>query len=442
MRPKAAHQMTGTLFGHPTGLFILFFTEMWERFSYYGMRALLIFYMTKQLLMPQDSASHIYGLYCGLVYFTPLLGGWLADRYLGQHRSVILGGVIMAVGHFLMAFESLFYPALLCLICGNGLFKPNISAQVGGLYAPGDPRRDRAFSIFYVGINLGAFLAPLICGGLGETLGWHYGFGAAGVGMVIGLLLYLAGRRTLPAQPRSHPVVQTSAANQQDTRNRILGFITICLLVIVFWAVYEQLGNTMALWVDADTDRHILGWEMPASWFQSFNPLLIFTLTPVVTSLWARQARRGREPSSPAKMGLGLFLTAGAFLSMVYPATLYAVDGTPVSMFWLLGFTALLTLGELYLSPVGLSLVSKIAPPRMISLFMGIWFLSQFFGNLGAGMLGGLWESLSRPVFFTLLAGIAFLAGVLVMALLKPLRRVLGASEEPGVRSARLQPEA
>lgn len=437
MRATPARQTAGTILGHPTGLFILFFTEMWERFSFYGMRALLIFYMTKQLLMPQESASHIYGLYCGLIYFTPLFGGWLADRHLGQHRSVILGGIIMAVGHFLMAFENLFYPALLCLICGNGLFKPNISAQVGGLYAPGDPRRDRAFSIFYVGINLGAFLAPLVCGGLGETLGWHYGFGAAGIGMLIGLLLYIAGRGTLPAQPRHRTAQQLASTDRQETRNRILGFLTICLLVVVFWAVYEQLGNTMALWVDSDTDRHIFGWEMPASWFQSFNPMLIFALTPLVTALWSRQSRLGREPSSPAKMGLGLFLTSAAFVLMIYPATRYAVDGTPVSMFWLLGFTALLTLGELYLSPVGLSLVSKIAPPRMISLFMGIWFLSQFFGNLGAGLLGGLWESLPQSVFFAMLAGIALVAGLLVMALLAPLRRVLGAPHDTATSAAR-----
>jgi POT family proton-dependent oligopeptide transporter len=413
------------MLGHPPGLFVLFFTEMWERFSYYGMRALLIFYMTKHLLMPQETASHVYGLYCGLIYFTPLMGGLLADRLLGQHRCIVFGGALMAVGHFLMAFESLFYLALLFLILGNGMFKPNISAQVGGLYAEGDARRDRAFSIFYVGINLGAFFAPVVCGGLGELWGWHYGFGVAGVGMVVGLITYLCGRKYLP-QERSL-TIQTSVPEMPpaEKKNRILGFIVVCCIVIVFWAVYEQMGNTMALWVDTDTDRHIFGWELPATWFQSFNPFFIFALTPLVTALWSRQARRSHEPSSPAKMGQGLFITSAAFLLMVYPARLYAVDGTPVSMFWILGFTLLLTLGELYLSPVGLSLVTKIAPPTMTSIFMGIWFMAQFFGNLGAGFLGGFWEIIPQSVFFSLLAGIAFCAGILVMALLGPLRRTL-----------------
>jgi POT family proton-dependent oligopeptide transporter len=228
MRDDAAAPKT--LFGHPPGLFVLFFTEMWERFSYYGMRALLVYYMTKHLLMPQGQASHIYGLYCGLVYFTPLLGGLLADRRWGQHRCVVLGGALMAVGHFLMAFEALFYPALLFLILGNGCFKPNISAQVGGLYGEGDPRRDRAFSLFYVGINLGAFIAPLVCGTLGELWGWHYGFAAAGVGMLLGLVIYLLGQKHLPkdrlALTREVPTV--NAQDAQNEKRRCLGLIAIC----------------------------------------------------------------------------------------------------------------------------------------------------------------------------------------------------------------------
>lgn len=420
-----AHMPTSDWFGHPRGLFILFFTEMWERFSFYGMRALLIFYMTKQLLVPQQTASHVYGLYGGLIYFTPLIGGWLADRKLGRHRCVVWGGCVMAAGHFLMAFESLFYPALGLLILGNGLFKPNISAQVGELYPAGDPRRDRAFSIFYVGINLGAFLAPLVCGALGELWGWDYGFGAAGIGMLAGLGVYLAGRRLLPRQDGLADGGQPAGPASPDERGRILGFVAVCLIVVVFWAVYEQLGNTMALWVDSDTDRHLFGWEMPASWFQSVNPLLIFALTPLLTGLWGRWARQRREPSSPGKMAIGLFLAAAAFLVMIQPARLYAVDGTPVSMFWLLGFVLLLTLAELHLSPVGLSLVTKIAPPSMVSIFMGVWFLSQFCGNLGAGLLGGLWERWPHAVFFGVLAGIACAAGLCVAALVKPLRRVL-----------------
>lgn len=410
--------------GHPAGLAILFFTEMWERFSFYGMRALLIYYMTKHLLIEQGLASHLYGLYGGLVYFTPLLGGWLADRYLGQHRCVVLGGLLMAAGHFLMAFEALFFPALGLLILGNGAFKPNISAQVGGLYAQGDTRRDRAFSIFYVGINLGAFLAPLVCGYLGERWGWHYGFGAAGVGMMFGLGVYLLGRRLLPRTAPAASVVETPAERGEE-RSRLFGLGAVCLVVVLFWAVYEQMGNTMALWVDSDTDRHILGWEMPASWFQSFNPFFIFLLTPLVTRLWSRQARAGREPTSVGKMALGLFFMGAAYLIMVYPASLYAVDGTPVSMFWLVGFTLVLTLGELYLSPVGLSLVTKLAPARLLSLCMGIWFLAQFLGNTGAGLLGGLWNAIPFAGFFTLMAGLAILGGLALAGLGRPLRRVL-----------------
>lgn len=416
-----------TLFGHPSGLFVLFFTEMWERFSYYGMRALLVYYMTKHLLLSQEQSSHVYGLYCGLVYFTPFLGGILADRWLGRSRCVVAGGVIMAAGHFLMAFEPLFYPALLLLVAGNGAFKPNISAQVGGLYPDGDPRRDRAFSIFYVGINLGAFLAPLVCGTLGEMWGWHYGFGAAGVGMLIGLGVYVFGRSRLPVDRFGREqAAQDGDESSGDDRSRVLGLVAVCCIVVLFWAVYEQSGNTLALWADQDTDRRIFGWEMPASWFQAFNPFLIFTLTPLVTSLWAWQSARCREPSSAAKIGLGLFLAGAAFLVMVYPGLLYARDGTPVSMFWLLGNTVLLTLGELYLSPVGLSLVTKLAPRRMVSMFMGVWFMAQFAGNMAAGLLGGLWTSLPQGAFFLILAGVALAAGCLVLALLRPLRRSLG----------------
>lgn len=410
--------------GHPAGLSILFFTEMWERFSFYGMRALLIYYMTKHLLFDQGLASHLYGLYGGLVYFTPLLGGWLADRYLGQDRCVILGGVLMAAGHFLMAFDALFFPALGLIILGSGAFKPNISAQVGGLYAVGDGRRDRAFSIFYVGINLGAFLSPLVCGFLGERWGWHYGFGAAGVGMVLGLCIYLAGRRFLPRTGPVTPEAETPVERGEE-KSRLLGLAAVCLVVVLFWAVYEQMGNTMALWVDSDTDRHILGWEMPASWFQSFNPFFIFLLTPLVTRLWSRQSRAGREPTSVGKMALGLFFMGAAFVIMIYPASLYAVDGTPVSMFWLVGFTLVLTLGELYLSPVGLSLVTKLAPAHLLSLCMGIWFLAQFAGNMGAGLLGGLWTAISPTTFFALMAGLAVLGGLALVGLGRPLRRVL-----------------
>ncbi|HTY25082.1 MAG TPA: peptide MFS transporter, partial [Desulfomonilaceae bacterium] len=253
-----------TFFGHPKGLAVLFLTEMWERFSYYGMRALLVYYMIKQLMFTQGQASQIYGLYTGLVYLTPLFGGLLADRVLGQRRTVILGGVLMAIGHFLMAFQFLFFPALVFLILGNGAFKPNISTQVGNLYSAGDPRRDRAFSIFYVGINLGAFFSPLICGTLGEVYGWHYGFGAAGVGMVIGLSVYLFGQSWLAPDN----LMKSGAALKKaplplaaQEKSRIWGLMAICLVSVAFWAAYEQQGNTIALWADTYTDRNVFGRE-------------------------------------------------------------------------------------------------------------------------------------------------------------------------------------
>src|SRR3979411_1273791 len=294
------------LFGHPRGLTFLFATEMWERFSYYGMRALLVLYMVKYLLHPghaenviglgvlksalesisgpldmQPFSSQIYGLYTGLVYLTPLFGGILADRVLGQHRTILLGATLMAIGHFMMAFEPLFLFALTLLILGNGAFKPNMSAQVGGLYAPGDRRRDRAYSIFYVGINLGAFLAPLVCGTLGEELGWHYGFTAAGVGMTIALVIYLCAMRSLPPD-ELHKAMDLGLEKQpldRSERHGILALIALFVPTTLFWATYEQQGHTIALWADDHTNRYIdlLFWhgEIPITWFQAFNPLLI-----------------------------------------------------------------------------------------------------------------------------------------------------------------------
>src|SRR3954471_4654645 len=309
----------GEFLGHPRGLAFLFATEMWERFSYYGMRALLVLYMVKSLLQPdragtvagygaiktaletvfgplsvQALASQIYGLYTGLVYLTPIFGGLLADRYLGQRRTVVIGAVLMAAGHFMMAFEALFFLALLTLIVGNGAFKPNISTQVGGLYAPDDPRRDRAFSIFYVGINLGAFLAPLVCGTLGEKVGWHYGFTVAGVGMTIGLAIYLYALPTLPPDDlaRRKASRQTQRFGREQWR-AIAALLVLCVPVTLFWGTYEQQGNTIALWADQYTDRtiNLVLWrgEIPTTWFQAFNPFMIFAFTPFIVALWSYQ---------------------------------------------------------------------------------------------------------------------------------------------------------
>jgi POT family proton-dependent oligopeptide transporter len=418
---------------HPPGLYVLFFTEMWERFSYYGMRSLLVYYMIKHLQITQERSSQIYGLYTGFVYFTPLFGGILADRVLGQRRTVIVGGVLMAIGHFLMAFENLFYGALLFLILGNGAFKPNISTQVGALYAPGDHRRDRAFSLFYMGINLGAFFSPLVCGTLGEKIGFSWGFSAAGVGMIIGLLIYLWGQKYLAPDlimQKTRPELRMSPEPMTREEWLKIGAIFVMMaLSVVFWSVYEQQGNTMALWADANTDRMIAGWEMPASWFQSFNPLMIFFLVPVLNMFWARQDRRGKEPSSIAKMGIGCMLLGMAFLILIPPARELAVH-PKASLWWLTGCTFVLTIGEVYLSPIGLSLVTKIAPARIVSMMMGVWFLSSFFGNYLSGYLGTFWGKMPRENYFLLMFSLSLAAGLAFLALLKPLKKAIGQDKQ------------
>ena len=441
------------LFGHPRGLAYLFATEMWERFSYYGMRALLTLYLVKYLFLPeradtvigyaqlkgayellfgplgpQPFASHVYGDYTALVYFTPILGGLLADRVLGQRRTVLLGASLMAVGHFMMAFERLMFFALLILILGNGAFKPNISTQVGALYQPGDPRRDRAFSIFYVGINLGAFFSPLVCGTLAVAFGWHYGFGAAGVGMLIGLGIYIWASPLLPpdelerqrAQPR-HPLTP-------QERRRFGALMILIVPVTLFWATYEQQGNTIALWAEDHTirtfDLGMLRGEIPAQWFQSFNPFLIFAFTPFIVTLWAWQSRRGREPTTVNKMAIGCFGVAAANMVLALAAT-WAGGDAKVSWLWLAGYFVIITIGELYLSPTGLSLVTKVAPARYLSMTMGLWLLTNFFGNFIAGWLGSLWTDMAKSAFFLMIAAIAAAAAFVIFACSRALRSAL-----------------
>jgi POT family proton-dependent oligopeptide transporter len=442
-------------FGHPKGLTFLFATEMWERFSYYGMRALLVLYMVKHLLQPgqaetvigygaiksalefvfgplgmQPLSSHIYGFYTAFVYLTPVLGGLIADRWLGQRRTVIVGAVLMAIGHFMMAFDSLFLFALLVLILGNGAFKPNISTQVGGLYAPGDPRRDRAFSIFYVGINIGAFFSPLVCGTLGEAYGWHYGFAAAGIGMLIGTLIYVAGWSTLPTDERTRLAGQPKIPLDRDEWRRILALALLFLPVALFWATYEQQGNTIALWADAQTDRSInlLVWQgqIPVTWFQAFNPFMIFAFTPFVIALWAVQARRRREPSTIVKMALGCFGVALANLVLVLAA--WQAGSGQASWLWLLLYFAIITIGELYLSPIGLSLVTKVAPARVVSMVMGMWLATSFAGNFIGGWLGSFWSAMDKGQFFLMIAAVAALAGVVILAFNRPLQPILKAA--------------
>ena len=443
------------IFGHPPGLSILFGTEMWERFSYYGMRALFVLYLTRYLLLPghaehvwgytavrsfyeffagplavQPLSSLIYGSYTGLVYFTPLLGGWLADRVMGQKRVVVIGIVLMAFGHFMMAFEALLFPALFLLVIGVGIFKPNTSSQVGSLYAPGDHRRDRAYSIFYVGVNLGAFLSPLICGSLGENIGWDYGFGAAGVGMIIALIVYLAGFSRLPEDEltKARTAHSAEAPLSGNERQAVIWLILLILPLTLYWACYEQQGNTIALWAADNTDRSInlLVWrgEIDVTWFQSVNPLMIFAFTPFVVALWRRQAQRGNEPTTARKMIFGCGCMAAANLLMVI-AALLAGPGGKAGWIWLFWYFAVLTLGELYLSPVSLSLYSKASPSQLVSTMMAVGFIPNFIGGgFLQGWLGSYWSGTGKPAFFAMIAGIAVMAGAGVLAFSRPLKRL------------------
>jgi POT family proton-dependent oligopeptide transporter len=438
------------LFGHPRGLTFLFTTEMWERFSYYGMRSLLVLYMTKYLLLQahvgdvrglttlrsaleaifgpldvQPLSSQIWGLYTGLVYFTPILGGLLADRVLGQRRTVVIGATLMAIGHFMMAIEQLFLFALLFLILGNGCFKPNISTQVGRLYPPGDHRRDRAYSIFYVGINVGAFLAPLVCGSLGEKVGFHYGFAAAGVGMCIGLCIYLYALPLLPPDELQGRAQSAAHVPLTPEQWRAIGALLVLFLPnTLFWATYEQMGNTTILWIDGKVDRSIdlFGWtaQIPTTWFLAFNPFMIFAFTPFVITFWRRQAVRGTEPSTITKMSLGCFGVTAANLIKAFAA--YQAGTGQASWLWVLGSIAVITVGELYLSPVGLSFVTKVAPSRILSMMMGVWLATSFTGGFLAGWLGSFWSRMQPAQFFLMIAAISALAGVMIFACRWPLR--------------------
>ena len=491
-------------FGHPRGLGLLFVVEMWERFSFYGMRAILVLYLVNALSWKTAEAAGLYGSYTSLVYLTPLLGGYLADQLIGTRRSMILGGAIIALGHFTLAFPGLptFYAGLGLIIVGTGFFKPNVSTQVGQMYRSGDPRRDAGFTIFYMGVNTGAALGPLVCGGLAqsERFGWHWGFAAAGVGMVLGLLVYLWGReRYLPGiglrQPPTAPAAGHGAegalpqrtlaldaaggavaggllgglasgwALQQtvmgavigaalavtvlgthgEERRRVLAIFLVAFFVVFFWAAYEQAGSSMNLFADKNTDLTLLGWEIPSSWFQSVNAVLIVSFGPVFALLWGALARRGREPSTALKMVAGLGLLGFGFLFLVAGGA-RADAGVRVSPAWLLAAYAFHTFGELCLSPVGLSYVTKVAPARFASLLMGSWYLANAAANKLAGALaaytptpgqapaapeGGLGGFVQRASqtnagFFSIFVVMSLLAAAVMFLFVPLLKRLTG----------------
>jgi POT family proton-dependent oligopeptide transporter len=433
-------------FGHPRGLSTLFFTEMWERFSYYGMRAFLILYMVAPatsggLGFSDARAASIYGTYTGSAWGASILGGLIADRLLGQYRSVLIGGIVIALGHFTLAFKALpfFYSGLALIVIGTGLLKPNVSTLVGSLYEPGDLRRDAGFSIFYMGINLGAFIGPLIAGYLAQRVDWHIGFASAGVGMAFGLVQYLLGKKRLqPALDRlaRKPKVAQPSAGQaatMDPASGALGFtvtewkrigaiVIFFVVAIVFWGAYEQAGSTLNLFADRYTRLELLGFSFPSSWFQSVQPIFVILLAPVFAWIWLRLGRR--DPSIAAKFGLALFFMGLAFLVLVPAGAIAQGEGTRVSPMWLIAAYFVSELGELCLSPVGLSAVTTLAPVRIVGVMMGVWFLSNAFGNKLAGWAAGFFSTMPLQTLFGVVAGVLLVSSVVMFVLVKPIRRL------------------
>jgi proton-dependent oligopeptide transporter, POT family len=435
-------------FGHPRGLSTLFFTEMWERFSYYGMRAFLIIYMVTPaalggLGLPDPQAASIYGTYTGSAWGASILGGIVADRLLGQYKTVLIGGIIIAIGHFTLAFHSLtsFYAGLACIALGTGLLKPNVSTLVGSLYAPGDTRRDAGFSIFYMGINTGAFLGPIIAGYLAQRVDWHIGFASAGVGMTLGLIQYVVGRHRLrvavdrlASQPKA-TAVTTAAANATSpattTSGGILGFtstewmrigaiVIFFLVASLFWGGYEQAGSTLALFAERYTRLEMFGFSFPSSWFQSVQAIWVIILAPVFAWIWMRLG--SREPSISVKFALGLAFMGLAFLLLMPAgATAQSGAGMRVSPWWLIWAYMISEFGELCISPVGLSAVTKLAPVRILGVMMGVWFLSNALGNKIAGTAAAFVSTMPLQSLFGTMGGILIGAGILMFILAKPI---------------------
>jgi POT family proton-dependent oligopeptide transporter len=489
----AALHADKSFFGHPRGLATLFFTEMWERFSYYGMRALLIYYMTHKIAegglgFGDATAGAVYGVYTSMVYLMCLGGGWVADRIMGQRRAVLVGCVLISLGEFCLVVPSdtSFYCGLVLLVMGTGMLKGNVSTIVGQLYAPGDGRRDSGFSIFYMGINLGALISPLICGYIGDRYGWRMGFGVAGVGMLAGMIQYIWGSRYL-GSAGLHPastgdpeldrrqkksaalavgvglglfavlaglaatgaivLTPTTISNavgwglvaisiavfswlifgrgwSPEERKRSAAVLVLFIAAVLFWGSFEQAGSTLSLFADRSTDRHILGWVFPAAWFQNVEPVFVVALAPVFAWLWLALSRRKAEPSSPAKFTIALLLAGAAFAIMV-PAAKMSSGGAQVAIWWLNATYLLQALGELCLSPVGLSAMSKLAPVRAAGFMMGIWFLATSLGNWLAGEAATLYSSMPLPTLFGTVAAFTLAAAVLLAVLIKPTERLM-----------------
>ena len=423
------------ILGHPRGLVTLFFTETWERFSYYGMRAFLILYMVHALGFDDKHAGSVYGTYTGSVWFAAIFGGLIADRWLGHYRSVLWGGIIIALGHFTLAFHPLpfFYAGLSLVVIGTGLLKPNVSTLVGSLYDQGDGRRDAGFSIFYMGINLGAFLGPLIAGYLAQNVDWHIGFACAGVGMTLGLLVYVFLRGWLtpglerlqvrPPPPTAGSAAPTAGGFSRADWKRMGAVVVLFLFASLFWAGYEQAGSSLNLFADRYVRLELLGVKLYASWFVSVQAAFVILLSPLFAWLWIKLGRR--QPSSPAKFALALLFMGLAFL-LLMPAGSIAQGGIKVSPLWLIGAFFIEELGELSLSPVGLSAVTKLAPTRVVGLMMGVWFLSNALGNKLAGWAAGFISTMPIASLFGATAAAMLGAAVIMFLLLKPVRNLMG----------------
>ncbi len=418
-------------FGQPRGLTILFLTATAELFSYYGMRTILVYYMVKQLLISQERASLIYGLYTACTYFTPLLGGLVSDRWLGRHRAVILGGAIMAIGLFMLVFASLFYVALVTIVIGYGLFLTTVPGQITDLYAPDDPRKRSAYNFWYVGANVGALFAPLICGAVAELYGWNFGFLVAGIGMLLGLAIYISGLHYLPPDPRPSTRLRDSPARSSltgvspstsDTPRRFALLAAIAAVVVLFRTTYEQLGNTVPLWIET-TSRTVGRFTIPMTWFQSLGGLLAVIITPLFTAYWLRLARRGREPSTIAKMAVGAALTALSFLTLAGICAWCSSRDIHASYLWVVAFFVLLSFGEVHMLPVGLGLFGRLAPSGFAATAIALWYSANFFGNVAAGILGTRWSHYPASQFFAIAAAISCLSAGLLLLFKRPVQR-------------------
>lgn len=417
-------------FGQPRGLMFLFLIEMWERFSYYGMKALLILYLVDAQRWSVSRAANLYGNYTALAYIAPLLGGYLADRFLGSRRSLVWGGIVIALGHFTLALQSTatFYIGLGLVIVGTGLFKPNVSTMVGQLYLPQDQRRDAGFTIFFMGISVGAFFAPIACGYLAQRVGWNYGFAAAGIGMVFGLGLYLWGRkRYLPGigYPAAAVLREEHAkipSTPQD-RRKIAAVLLVVILTIPFWACYEQIGSSLSLFADHHIARNLGRFVIPASWFQSINPVVILLFAPVLAFLWEYLRKKDREPAAPSKMAVAYLLMAVGFV-FATSAGFRSETGLLVSPLWFVGTDLFRSWGELLLSPVGLAYVTKVAPARYGSRLMAAWFLAEGLGNKLAGSLAAYSGVVRAGHFYAIFVIIAIVSMVALIAIIPLLNRL------------------